>query len=124
MKLLQTSLNEVYFLNSSVILKYKQQPLKRKVHTMITLVHNTKSYEVKSISAAWNKIREIRDTTPAEEINETILEVDMGDLPISNRLPLEILFRVNTNGKVEFKDLSKVIARAEPIHVMTVCERK
>jgi hypothetical protein len=79
---------------------------------MITLVHNTKSYEVKSISAAWNKIREIRDTTPVEEINETILEVDMGDLPISDRLPLEILFRVNAKGKVEFKDLAKVIARA------------
>lgn len=79
---------------------------------MITLTHNNNSYEVKSISAAWNKIREIRNTTPAEEINETILKVDMGEAQPSDRLPLEILFRVNTKGKVEFKDLSKVIARA------------
>ena len=79
---------------------------------MITLTHNNNSYEVKSISAAWNKIREIRDTTPVEDINETILKVDMGEVQVSDRLPLEILFRVNTKGKVEFKDLSKVIARA------------
>ena len=79
---------------------------------MITLTHNNNSFEVKSVSAAWNKIREIRDNTPAEEINETILKVDMGEAQPSGRLPLEILFRVNTKGKVEFKDLSKVIARA------------
>ena len=79
---------------------------------MITLIHNNNSYEVKSISAAWNKIREIRDNTPVEDINETILKVDMGEAQPSDRLPLEILFRVNTKGKVEFKDLCKVIARA------------
>ena len=79
---------------------------------MITLTHNNNSYEVKSVSAAWNKIREIRDNTPAEEINETILKVDMGEAQPSDRLPLEILFRVNTKGKVEFKDLHKVLERA------------
>ena len=79
---------------------------------MITLTHNNNSYEVKSISAAWNKIREIRDNTPVEEINETVLKVDMGETPVSDRLPLEILFRVNTKGKVEFKDLHKVLERA------------
>ena len=79
---------------------------------MITLTHNNNSFEVKSISAAWNKIREIRDNTPVEEINETILKVDMGEAQPSDRLPLEILFRVNTKGKVEFKDLHKVLERA------------
>ena len=79
---------------------------------MITLTHNNISYEVKSISAAWNKIREIRNTTPVEEINETVLKVDMGETPVSDRLPLEVLFRVNTKGKVEFKDLHKVLERA------------
>ena len=79
---------------------------------MITLTHNNNSYEVKSISAAWNKIREIRDNTPAEEINEIVLKVDMGEAQPSDRLPLEILFRVNTKGKVEFKDLHKVLERA------------
>ena len=79
---------------------------------MITLTHNNNSFEVKSISAAWNKIREIRDNTPVEEINETILKVDMGEAQLSDRLPLEILFRVNTKGKVEFKDLHKVLERA------------
>lgn len=78
---------------------------------MIILTHNNNSFEVKSISAAWNKIREIRDNTPAEEINETILKVDMGEAQPSDRLPLEILFRVNTKGKVEFKDLHKVLER-------------
>ena len=72
-----------------------------------------KDFEVKSISAAWNKLREIRDLDVSTALLDGLLvTVDMGDLPISNRLPLEILFRVNTNGKVEFKDLSKVIARA------------
>jgi hypothetical protein len=79
---------------------------------MITLTHNNNSFEVKSISAAWNKIREIRNNTPVEDLNETILKVDMGEAQTSDRLPLEILFRVNTKGKVEFKDLHKVIERA------------
>lgn len=80
----------------------------------------TKDFEVKSISAAWNKLREIRDldlstdTLPGDTnlLDGLLVTVDMGDLPISDRLPLEILFRVNTKGKVEFKNLRKVLGRA------------
>jgi hypothetical protein len=36
----------------------------------------------------------------------------MGDLPISNRLPLEILFNLNTKGKIEFKDMQKIREKA------------
>ena len=80
---------------------------------MLQIINNNEIVaEVKSISAAWNKIREIRDNTPVEDINETILKVDMGEAQASDRLPLEILFRVNTKGKVEFKDLHKVLERA------------
>lgn len=79
-----------------------------------------KDFEVKSISAAWNKLREIRDldlstdTNPGDTnlLDGLLVTVNMGDLPISDRLPLEILFKVNTKGKVEFKDMQKIRERA------------
>lgn len=70
--------------------------------------------EAKSISGAWNEIRKIRnsfndDPTKGEGI---ILKIDMGDTPASNRLPLEIVFTANKNGKLEFKDLQKIREKA------------
>ena len=63
---------------------------------------------VKSISAAWNQIREWRNTLPVEVLNGAILQVDVDGEPIqSNSIPAEILFKVNKKGKFEFKDNSK-----------------
>ena len=72
-----------------------------------------KDFEVKSISAAWNKLREIRDLDVSTALLDGMLvTVNMGDLPISNRLPLEILFNLNTKGKIEFKDMQKIRERS------------
>jgi hypothetical protein len=38
--------------------------------------------------------------------------VNMGDRPISDRLPLEILFYLNTQGKIVFKDMQKIREKA------------
>lgn len=63
---------------------------------------------VKSISAAWNQIRKWRDTLPLETLEGAILLVDQDGEPIqSNRIPAEIIFKANKNGKLEFKDNSK-----------------
>ena len=63
---------------------------------------------VKSVSAAWNQIREWRNTLPIEVLNGAILQVDVDGEPIqSNSIPAEILFKVNKKGKLEFKDNSK-----------------
>ena len=63
---------------------------------------------VKSVSAAWNQIREWRNTLPVEVLNGAILQVDVDGEPIqSNSIPAEILFKVNKKGKLEFKDNSK-----------------
>jgi hypothetical protein len=68
-----------------------------------------KDFEVKSISAAWNKLREIRDLDVSTALLDGLLvTVNMGDLPASDRLPLEILFNLNTKGKIEFKDMQKI----------------
>ena len=66
---------------------------------------------VKTISAAWNKIREIRNTTPADELNGQILTVTMPESLKTGRIPTRILFRTNKNGKIEFKDYDKVADR-------------
>lgn len=74
---------------------------------------NGEDIQVKSISAAWNKIREIRDTTEPQVLEGTILTVELPEGETSNRIPEKILFKVNTKGKMEFKDLAKVQARQE-----------
>lgn len=74
----------------------------------------TKSFEipevwVKSVSAAWNQIREWRDTLPFEVLEGAIIEVRDGDELInSTRIPSQILFKANKNGKLEFKDFTKI----------------
>lgn len=64
---------------------------------------------VKSISAAWNQIRTWRDTLPFEVLEGAILLVRDANGPInSDRIPAQILFKANKNGKLEFKDYSKI----------------
>ena len=72
---------------------------------------NCEDIQVKSISAAWNKIREIRDTTEPQVLEGTILKVTGEDGQDMSRIPEQILFKLNAKGKMEFKDLAKVKAR-------------
>jgi hypothetical protein len=72
---------------------------------------NCEDIQVKSISAAWNKIREIRDTTEPKALEGTILTVELPEGETSERIPNKILFKTNVKGKMEFKDLAKVEAR-------------
>ena len=74
---------------------------------------NGEDLQVKTVSAAWNKIREIRNTTEPHVLEGTILTIELPEGETSNRIPEKILFKMNTKGKMEFKDLAKVQARQE-----------
>lgn len=74
--------------------------------------YDPETFEVKSISAAWNKARELRDSRGAE-LEGKILQVILPDGKTSNRIPRTILFRSNKNGKIEFRDFDKVKALEE-----------
>lgn len=69
---------------------------------------------IKSISAAWNEIRKFRDQFKDDPTKGEgyLLNIDMGEMEPSDRLPLEIIFKANKNGKLEFKDLKKIRERA------------
>ena len=69
--------------------------------------------EAKTVSGAWNKIREIRAelATLEDKGDGTLIRIEMCELPISNRLPLEIYLATNKNGKIEFKDMQKIRER-------------
>ena len=74
---------------------------------------NGEDIQVKTVSAAWNKIREIRNTTEPHVLEGTILTIELPEGETSNRIPEKILFKMNTKGKIEFKDLAKVQSRQE-----------
>ena len=76
-----------------------------------TLGFNGEDIQVTSISAAWNKIRAIRDTTEPQVLEGTILKVTGEEGQDMSRIPEQILFKMNVKGKMEFKDLAKVKAR-------------
>jgi hypothetical protein len=78
----------------------------------ITLRLATETFEVKSVSAAWNKVRELRDTQ-GSALEGQVLEVILPETLITDRIPSAILFKANKNGKIEFKDLAKVKATEE-----------
>ena len=91
-----------------------------RLQTMITLKtsllsdnlgFNGEDIQVKTVSAAWNKIREIRNTTEPHVLEGTILTIELPEGETSNRIPEKILFKMNTKGKMEFKDYAKVKAR-------------
>ena len=73
----------------------------------ITLRLADETFEVKTISAAWNKVRELRNTMGAE-LEGKVLEVVLPESITTDRIPNNILFKANKNGKIEFKDLAKV----------------
>ena len=73
----------------------------------ITLRLATETFEVKTISAAWNKVRELRNIMGAE-LEGKVLEVILPETITTDRIPNNILFKANKNGKIEFKDIAKV----------------
>ena len=84
------------------------------LHTSLlndNLGFNGEDIQVKTVSAAWNKIREIRNTTEPHVLEGTILTIELPEGETSNRIPEKILFKMNTKGKMEFKDYAKVKAR-------------
>lgn len=60
---------------------------------------------VKSVSAAWNKIRMIRDTTDSDILQGTVLQIKKDD-PLA-KIPSAIQFILNKKGKIEFKTICK-----------------
>jgi len=68
--------------------------------------------QVKSISAAWNAIRALRDGADPAVLNGVTLKVLL-DEP-SDRIPATIRFTLNSKGKIEFKDAAKVSAPKAP----------
>lgn len=69
---------------------------------------------VKSVSAAWNKVREIRDTTDPSLLNGTILEVSADDkTQLGKRIPKRISFELNSKGKIEFRNADRFLVDVE-----------
>ena len=67
---------------------------------MLNIIHNNENVvQVKSVSAAWNKFRKIRNEggtgTLVAENDET------------KEIILDVILKVNTKGKVEFRDRNK-----------------
>ena len=84
------------------------------LHTSLlndNLGFNGEDIQAKTISAAWNKIREIRKNAVPMLLEGTILKVTGEEGQDMSRIPEEILFKMNTKGKMEFKDYAKVKAR-------------
>jgi hypothetical protein len=95
------------------------------LHTSLlseNLGFNGENIQLKSISAAWNKIREIRDNTDHQILEGTILKVTGEEGQDMSRIPAAILFKTNKNGKMEFKDLAKVKAREAKREEITMAE--
>ena len=73
---------------------------------MLNIIHNNENVvQVKSVSAAWNKFRKIRNEggtgTLVAENDET------------KEIVLDVILKVNTKGKVEFRDRNKEDAKAK-----------
>lgn len=73
---------------------------------MLNIIHNNENVvQVKSVSAAWNKFRKIRNEggtgTLVAENDET------------KEIVLDIILKVNTKGKVEFRDRNKEDAKVQ-----------
>lgn len=83
------------------------------LHTSIlneNLSFNGEDIKVKSIFAAWNKIREIRNNTVPLLLEGTVLKVTGEEGQNMSRILGEILFKMNVKCKMEFKDFAKVKA--------------
>ena len=72
---------------------------------MLQIVNNNEIVaEVKSISAAWNKFRELRDNGAQGSLDAVDVE--------TKEIKLAVILKVNTKGKVEFRNRDKEEAKA------------
>lgn len=72
---------------------------------MLQIINNNEIVaEVKSISAAWNKFRELRDSGAKGSLDAVDAE--------TKEIKLAVILKVNTKGKVEFRDRDKEEAKA------------
>lgn len=73
---------------------------------------NREDIQVKNVFNAWNKLREIRDTTPAKILENTVLSIEVTTEKEAAKIPTKILFKMNKNGKIEFKDFTKIKSKS------------
>lgn len=72
---------------------------------MLQIINNNEIIaEVKSISAAWNKFRELRDSGAQGSLDAVDAE--------TKEIKLAVILKVNTKGKVEFRSRDKEEAKA------------
>lgn len=72
---------------------------------MLQIINNNEIVaEVKSISAAWNKFRELRDGGAQGSLDAVDAE--------TKEIKLAVILKVNTKGKVEFRNRDKEEAKA------------
>jgi hypothetical protein len=72
---------------------------------MLQIINNNEIVaEAKSISAAWNKFRELRDSGAQGSLDAVDAE--------TKEIKLAVILKVNTKGKVEFRNRDKEEAKA------------
>lgn len=75
---------------------------------MLQIINNNEIVaEVKSISAAWNKFRELRDNGAQGSLDAVDAE--------TKEIKLAVILKVNTKGKVEFRNRDKEEAKANKV---------
>ena len=73
---------------------------------MLNIIHNNENIvQVKSVSAAWNKFRKIR--------NEGGTGTLVAENAETKEIVLDVILKVNTKGKVEFRNRNKEDAKAK-----------
>ena len=73
---------------------------------MLNIIHNNENIvQVKSVSAAWNKFRKIR--------NEGGTGTLVAENAETKEIVLDVILKVNTKGKVEFRNRNKEDAKVQ-----------
>ena len=73
---------------------------------MLNIIHNNENiFQVKTVSAAWNKFRKIR--------NEGGTGTLVAENAETKEIVLDVILKVNTKGKVEFRNRNKEDAKAK-----------
>ena len=81
---------------------------------MITLTRKSgETFTVKTVSAAWNLLRNLRNIIPAAQLEGelVLVTVTLQEGTNYDRIPQRILFHQNKKGKMEFKDYDKLLQR-------------
>lgn len=73
------------------------------------LLDHMETVEVESVSAAWNHLQFVRDANINNYRKSALkdLEVKIEGLKEGDKMPVRIIFAINKNGDVVFKDATK-----------------